>query len=924
MNNTGDIMSSNTISLARDRRKNLVSIAWLAAFLTLPTAVYDVYLGLVNGFTNRSVFFFLAAAVLFILFFTSITIIRSKHAEKTTFGTWHLLIPLSITFLLSSALQSNVGAEMGMAFMIISIVISIQTLPPNQVLRGAILGAGVSLLASLLAFYSPLPQEIDPRIDTVTIWIARGATVIILGIAMTQFRSMSLSSKLLITFLGVVVLISLMFNILMTSTTTKTLTERIGQELHSVADGRSIVTGDYLNGHLDVLQTLALDETIRQSVRAANALKPELTDILELDEQWQRAVASGESSSLVNSKLSNSLSNDLIAFQNLSPEHVEVFVTDQAGALVSATNMTSDYYQADEEWWIETFNEGFGDVYISQPEFDISAGKLSILLAVPIFDTRQGGLIGILRSTVSLDSLITILKAPIGNTGEAAIFFSDGSMLDTEEAKYKVLDSESLRAIEETDRQIYTRAYFEEQDRFVSRGVVRSQVLDSPINNLGWNIVVYQNSNEALASVSEQVRTSSFFGTLMAGIAALLSLLVAQRLSGPITNLTDTANKIARGDLTARAKIESQDEIGQLSETFNIMTSQLQETLQGLEVTVAERTAELEESAQRLQKRAKQFESIAQLARTITSIQELEALLPRITQQVSQQFGFYHVGLFLLDESHQYAVLTAANSEGGQNMLARKHRLGVGQTGIVGYVTSTGNPRIALDTGADAVYFDNPDLPDTRSEMALPLRVGRTVVGALDVQSTEPNAFSEDDVEVLSILADEISVAIENARLFEESQRVLADAQSAFGEFTKSAWQKTLAKQKIVGYELSGASIRSLDGPTNGNGSSMSVPIKLRDRVIGSMNINLPKDKELDQDETDITQALAQRIGTAIETATLLEETRRRATRESLISDISAKLSATAEIEHLMQVAVGELRDALGASEVTLKIENNQ
>jgi len=397
---------------------------------------------------------------------------------------------------------------------------------------------------------------------------------------------------------------------------------------------------------------------------------------------------------------------------------------------------------------------------------------------------------------------------------------------------------------------------------------------------------------------------------------------VAQRLARPIINLTETANDIARGNLEARAKVDSRDEIGQLSETFNAMTSQLQETLRGLETRVAERTVELEESSQKLQRRAEQFEAIAQLARTITSIQDLKALLPRITQLVSQQFGFYHVGLFLLDESRQYAVLSAANSEGGQKMLARKHRLGVGQTGIVGYVTSTGNPRIALDTGTDAVYFDNPDLPETRSEMALPLRVGRIIVGALDVQSTEPNAFSEDDVEVLSILADEISVAIENARLFEESQRVLADAQSAFGEFTRAAWQQMITRNKVVGYELSGTSIRSLEEPINNNGSSMAIPIKLRDRVIGTMNISLPENKELDPDEIDITQALAQRIGIAIESATLLEETRRRAARESMVSDISAKISATVEVERIMQVAVEELRQALGASEVSLKIGN--
>ena len=410
----------------------------------------------------------------------------------------------------------------------------------------------------------------------------------------------------------------------------------------------------------------------------------------------------------------------------------------------------------------------------------------------------------------------------------------------------------------------------------------------------------------------------------MAGISALLSLVVAQRLTKPISSLTETANEIKRGNLEARAVVNSQDEIGQLSETFNDMTAQLQETLLGLETRVAERTAELEKSSQKLQVRADQFEAIAQLARTITSIQDIETLLPRITKLVSQQFGFYHVGLFLLDESRKYAVLSAANSEGGQRMLARKHRLGVGQTGIVGYVTSTGNPRIALDTGTDAVYFDNPDLPDTRSEMALPLRIGKVVIGALDVQSTEPNAFSEDDVEVLSILADEVSVAIENARLFEESQRVLEDAQSAFGEFTRSAWQQMLARDKVVRYELSGATIRSLKEPVKSNGSSMAIPIKLRDRVVGTMNISPPEDKELDSDEVDIINALAQRVSIAIENATLLEETRRRATRESMVSDISAKLSASAEIEHIMQVAVSELRQALGASEVVLKINPDE
>ncbi len=910
---------SITVPVSQEmRRKNLNRIAVLAIVLTSVAGILYGYLGVVS----QNWYNFIVAGAFALIVGVSVLIIVSRHAEHPAVGAWHFISTIVLAALLISAIQANAGSEIGSTVLILTLVLVIQVLPPNQAMRGAALGAVASLACGVLAFYSPLPQITNATAELIIVWAARVLTLAILALIMTQFRTLNLPNKILISFLSVVVLISMTFNIVMSSSTVNTMTDQVGQQLLRVAEGRSVVLGDYLNGRLEALQTLALDETIRQSVGAANDLKPDLAGILELDEEWRQVVASGVNNPLVTNRLSNSLSRDLLAFQSLSPENIEVFVTDQAGALVSATNLTSDYYQADEDWWISAFNAGDGDVYISQPEFDESAGALSILMAVPVYDTRHGNLIGILRSTISIDSLVDVLNDPIGETGEVDIYFPDGTMLDTKTAEYEDINPDSLAAIQESDSQIFHRATFEGQDSILAQSQLRSQSNDSRINDLGWTVIISQDTSEALAPVNQQVRVSSLFGALMAGISALLSLVVAQRLTKPIANLTETANEIMRGNLTARATVDSQDEIGQLSETFNAMTIQLQETLLGLETRVAERTAELEESSQKLQIRANQFEAIAQLARAITSIQDLDTLLPRITKLVSQQFGFYHVGLFLLDESRQYAVLSAANSEGGQHMLARKHRLGVGQTGIVGYVTSTGNPRIALDTGTDAVYFDNPDLPDTHSEMALPLRVGKIVIGALDVQSTEPNAFSEDDVEVLSILADEVSVAIENARLFDESQRVLADAQSAFGEFTRAAWQQMIAKNKVVSYELSGTTIRSLKEPVTHNGSSTTIPIKLRDRVVGTMNISPPENEELDPDEVDIINALAQRVSIAIENATLLEETRRRATRESMVSDISAKLSASAEIEHIMQVAVSELRQALGASEVSLEIGN--
>jgi transcriptional regulator with GAF, ATPase, and Fis domain len=188
-----------------------------------------------------------------------------------------------------------------------------------------------------------------------------------------------------------------------------------------------------------------------------------------------------------------------------------------------------------------------------------------------------------------------------------------------------------------------------------------------------------------------------------------------------------------------------------------------------------------------------------------------------------------------------------------------------------------------------------------------------------------------------------VSVAIENARLFEESQRVLTEAQYAFTKTTLEAWRQMATKRQTVGFTLSGTSVRPLEKPLKSaeirkaiktgkttvistgktrkkNEAALVVPIKLREQVIGTMNISLPEDREWDPDEIDIAQALAERVGVAVENATLLEESRRRAATEGAISDITAKISASAEVERIMQVTVGELREALGASEVSLKI----
>ncbi len=375
-------------------------------------------------------------------------------------------------------------------------------------------------------------------------------------------------------------------------------------------------------------------------------------------------------------------------------------------------------------------------------------------------------------------------------------------------------------------------------------------------------------------------------------------------------------------------------------ESLRSSNANLQELNQTLEERVNRRTTELDTANKFNSQRARQFETITQVVRAISSIQDLDALLPQIAQVVSDQFENYHTGIFLLDGPREYAVLRASNSDGGKKMLARAHKLQVGQTGIVGYVTATGIPRIALDVGSDAVFFDNPDLPNTRSEIALPLRYAGQIIGALDVQSTEENAFGQNDIETLSTLADQIAVAINNTIILEEARKAFVESQNRFGQATLESWKIMQPKALGLGFQLVDSSIEPLEKPLEGEyikeaiaqekpilfrpdnkTSSMAIPIRLRGQVIGIMNLNSRNDFPLTQDDADIAEAVSERLSLAIETATLLQTTQHRADIERITTDISSKISSSTRFDTILQTAARELSRALGGSDVIVQIE---
>jgi GAF domain-containing protein/HAMP domain-containing protein len=466
----------------------------------------------------------------------------------------------------------------------------------------------------------------------------------------------------------------------------------------------------------------------------------------------------------------------------------------------------------------------------------------------------------------------------------------------------------------------------------------------------GWGVIVQQTEQILFAPVRNFQRIALVVLVVGAALLFWLTWLTIRQVMQPVRSLTDAAAAISDGDLSVVAPVYSNDELGVLANTFNNMTAQLRDLVTSLENRVNERTRDL-------QRRAVQLQVTAQVAREAAAIREPDRLLQNTARLISEQFNFYHAGIFLLDRTVEitdspanrasliigdqsgaerpvFAVLRAASSEGGRRMLARGHRLQVGKQGIVGYVAGTGTPRIALDTDKDATYFDNPDLPMTRSEMALPLKVGSRVIGVLDVQSRQANAFNQDDLETLQVLADQIALAIENARLLTDSQQALRELEELYGMQIRQGWQRTIKGMrsggKNLGYMLGPRGVEPVEeSPATSYNSSASspeimLPIELRSQKLGILRLRREAENSewSAQDQALIQDVLGQ-LALALENARLMEEIRNHARQEELISQIVSSTQSSLSLEGVMRTAVQEVARALNVSHVRLQLDQS-
>ena len=334
---------------------------------------------------------------------------------------------------------------------------------------------------------------------------------------------------------------------------------------------------------------------------------------------------------------------------------------------------------------------------------------------------------------------------------------------------------------------------------------------------------------------------------------------------------------------------------------------------------------ELEKYTSILERQTARLQVGARVAREVSAILDVRQLLDETVNLISEEFDFYHTGVFMVGEMGEYAILRAASSEGGRRMLERGYRLPIGGDSAVGHVAATGEQRIVLDVGEDAVYFEIPDLPDTRSEICLPLRVGGRTIGVLDIHSTLGTAFFEDDVPGFQALADQLAVSIENARLVERAESQLRETERLYGEYSAAAWADLLSPGRPLGYvydrvdilpatESPAPDLALERGGPGTEGATLAVPLKVRGQTIGVLGVQEGDGvREWSPEEVAIVEAVSDQVAMALDGARLFGETRTRAEELAVLNELAQSLTALLTVDEVLEETyrgVSQLLDA--------------
>lgn len=615
---------------------------------------------------------------------------------------------------------------------------------------------------------------------------------------------------------------------------------------------------------------------------------------------------------------------------------------------------TPDYDYFIREWY--TLPKEKLAPIISPPYYDYGGGEIWMVTWSAPFYNQDGSFKGVATADIAFSQTQELVNSiQVGEQGYAFLIDPAGVILGigSNGGEYEVMsDSMTLAAFSPktvrwielvTDMRAGKSGFIEASD---PRGEPML-VAYAPVGlDTGWSLALAYPRSELSAGTSQLQNTLLSYTMVVIVVFGFILFLFTRSITEPIRQLTEFAGRVSGETLNTagaagmggKIAIRTRDELETLGNAFNQMSENLSQAFGKLEENVASRTKDLARLANELR-------TIAEVTRELSVIRDQSTLLNVSANLIRERLGYYHVGIFLVDEKGEYAILRGASSVAAEQMLSKNYKLKVGETGLVGAVTRAGQAYIAQDVDLDAVHFQNPYLPETRSEIALPLRSYNVTIGALDIQSSDRKAFYERDLQTLQVLADQLAAAIENAQLVHRLEETLSELSQVNRSGIQRAWQAFAGEQAASFYEYDGLQIRPIPQEIspelleqlqagnpivmNSRGGTPSknallVPLVVLEQVIGVIGLEQEDpEKPWNEEQIVIARAAANRAALTLENARLLVESNRRAAKESAIFEATSRIGVALSMENILHAAAEELEKVLRGSDIVIQFSDS-
>ncbi len=881
-------------------------IGWSTLAMAAIFLVYNLITALLDPVWQQWAFAGISAVFLAVVFIG----VQQMRAGRLRIAGWLLIIGMEALTFSVVLLYTNIAILAATIAGAYALLLAPQTLPRKETTLGIIQGLIVGSSIYIFDFLNPLPRTapLAPQ----TAWVLAAVLLLLYVVSLAQqFPSLDMRTKYILgTLVGAAVVITALMTYYINSST-DILVSFARQRLHTSAQQAAREVDNFL---FDALARVQMGSVLAGVRELASE------DVHTPAQQAKVEHTLGRLGTLT-----PAFFHSLIVVDRTGQMLASAPADLQSDATLENQNATYALRAQLEESFIapvETAPDGRSTIAFVSRVVNREGEPVGALIAryhTTIFQDiieKQTGAAGPDSFAVLVDNNQVILAH--GISPETRLHTLAEATLMTEQM-LRDLPYRSFMEIE-----LHSREHVEEETGLPEQAAIVG------LANRPWQVLFSQPTYTLLIPVHQQARASGLVSLAFLISTAMTTLLIANYLTRPVVALTEAAQAISEGNLDTRAPILSEDETGVLARTFNATVGQLQDILSTLESQVAERTAALET-------RSAYLRTTTEITSAISAVLDPGILASESANLIKQRFGLFYAGLFLRDSTGEWAELRAGTGAAGEKMLARGHRIRIG-SGVVGWSILYGKPRIARETERDtALPKEFPELSAARSEAALPLRSRGQVLGAILVQSEAPDAFDEDTLAILQIMADQIAVALDNAYLFKESERALQSVQRAFGKLTRSAWKNLLHARPAWGYHYRNERLIPADGPwpaalqralreehpiqENGETPTLTLPLQVRGNTIGALQIRKSANAlAWSPEEVDALQRLTRRIATALDNARLYQESQRRALQEQIRGQLLSRVHQQTTLEKVLSTAADEIYDTLALEEITIQL----